>query len=198
MWGNFNFYCNCVLWRLLIQYILVKCIYFLNLRYGRWWMGICVVRIDPDLQLYLWSPQWCIFIVLHTSPSPSLQPEKLLLSNTFYMLTIFLIHKIAQHLPASIMYYYLFCLFTLTSIRKSECLIVFLSVMWTRTVSNLFLTAQWEENWWHDHDDGILSFRNTKSSRFINGETRMAVVIYLLQIHCFFPHLGSDYLKIEL
>lgn len=41
-------------------------------------------------------------------------------------------------------------------------------------------TAQWKENEWADHDNGNQSFRKTKSNRFINGETRTTVVMYLL------------------
>lgn len=149
---------------------------------GEDWSRSPIVPLESSVMYFYCSPHF---------PQPLIATREITLFNTFCILTIFLIHKMAQHLSTSIMYFYLFCLFTLTNIRKSECIIVLLSGMWMRTVSNLFMTAQWKENWWLDHDNGIMSFRKTKSSHFINGETRMAVVMYLLQIHCFSPTLDQ-------
>lgn len=137
-----------------------------------------------------------VFLLFSHFPQP-LTATREITSVQYILLTIFLIHKIAQHLPASIMYFYLFCLFTLTNIRKSECLIVLLLCG-----QGLYLTYSRQLSG-RKTGDTIMTMASWALER--QRATILLMVKLEWQLLCiccrfivFSPHLGSDYLKIEL
>lgn len=194
MWGNFNFNCNCMLWWLLVHTSEMHL--FLQLRVCEVMNGreVCVMGIglrSPAVPLessviYLYCPPYF--------PSPCLFP---LCNQRNYCLwySLYVKHfSYPQNSSTSACFYFvlLFLFVSFVSLhwqtwgRTSAQLCCCQSCGW-----GLYLTCAWQLCGGKTSDTGMTvapRFRKTQNDHFVNRETRMAVVMDLLQIQWgFFP-----------